>query len=86
MNESPRIVAREPQLAGDAPTLGALTNREREVAGLVATGITNREIAASLVLSEKTIERHLSRIFAKLGISSRAALAAAVERARSRPN
>jgi DNA-binding NarL/FixJ family response regulator len=86
MSESSRIVARETELAGGAPTLGALTNREREVAGLVATGITNREIAASLVLSEKTIERHLSRIFAKLGISSRAALAGAVERSRSRPN
>ena len=66
--------------------MDALTDREREVADLVATGITNREIAARLVLSEKTVERHLSRIFAKLGISSRAALAAAVERARRRPD
>jgi DNA-binding NarL/FixJ family response regulator len=70
----------------DTPTLDALTDRECEVAGLVATGITNREIAARLVLSEKTIERHLTRIFTKLGLSSRAALAAAVERARSRPD
>jgi DNA-binding NarL/FixJ family response regulator len=77
MTESPHNVP---------PTLDALTDRERQVAGLVATGITNREIAARLVLSEKTIERHLSRIFAKLEIPSRAALAAAVERARSRPN
>jgi DNA-binding NarL/FixJ family response regulator len=77
MTESPHNVP---------PTLDALTDREREVADLVATGITNREIAARLVLSEKTVERHLSRIFAKLEIPSRAALAAAAERARSRPN
>jgi DNA-binding NarL/FixJ family response regulator len=77
MTESPHNVP---------PTPDALTHREREVADLVATGITNREIAARLTLSEKTIERHLSRIFAKLDIPSRAALAAAVERARSRPN
>jgi DNA-binding CsgD family transcriptional regulator len=69
---------------GDAPTLDALTGREREVAALVATGMTNREIAGRLVLSEKTVERHLSRIFAKLGISSRAALAAGAEQARLR--
>jgi DNA-binding NarL/FixJ family response regulator len=66
--------------------LDALTAREREVADLVATGITNREIAARLVLSEKTVERHLSRTFAKLDIRSRAALAAAVERARGAPD
>jgi DNA-binding NarL/FixJ family response regulator len=77
MTESPQNVP---------PTLDALTDREREVAWLVATGITNREIAARLVLSEKTIERHLSRIFGKLEIPSRAALAAAVERARGGSN
>jgi DNA-binding NarL/FixJ family response regulator len=65
-------------------TLNTLTNRERDVAGLVATGIANREVAAQLALSEQTIERHLSRIFAKLGIPSRVALAVAVERARCR--
>jgi DNA-binding CsgD family transcriptional regulator/enamine deaminase RidA (YjgF/YER057c/UK114 family) len=69
---------------GDTPAFDALTGREREVAALVATGITNREIAARLVLSEKTVERHLSRIFAKLGLSSRAALAACAEQARLR--
>jgi DNA-binding CsgD family transcriptional regulator len=64
--------------------LSALSARELEVAELVATGATNRQIAARLVLSERTIERHLARSFAKLGISSRAALAAAVERNRAR--
>jgi ATP/maltotriose-dependent transcriptional regulator MalT len=67
---------------GGAGELAALTSRELEVAGLVATGMTNREIAARLVLSDRTVERHLARIFAKLGIGSRAALAAAVERGR----
>jgi len=58
--------------------LQALTERERELAALVAQGRTNRQIAASAYLSEKTVERHLSHIFAKLGVSGRAGLAAVV--------
>ncbi len=61
-----------------ATGVDALSGREREVAELVAHGLTNREIAARLFLSEKTIESHLSKAFAKLGVASRAALAARV--------
>jgi DNA-binding CsgD family transcriptional regulator len=60
---------------------GALSPREREVADHVAAGQTNREVAAALFLSEKTIESHLSRIYEKLGIHSRSALAATMARA-----
>jgi DNA-binding CsgD family transcriptional regulator len=56
----------------------ALTDREREVAGLIAAGHTNRSIAAQLHLSPKTVETHVAHIFAKLGVRSRAAAAAAV--------
>ena len=52
-----------------------LTERERDIAGLVAAGKSNKEVAASLFLSEKTIEHHLSRIYAKLGVRSRVELA-----------
>jgi DNA-binding CsgD family transcriptional regulator len=55
---------------------GGLTAREVEVLRLVAAGKTNRAIAADLFLSEKTVARHLSNIFAKLGVSSRAAATA----------
>jgi DNA-binding NarL/FixJ family response regulator len=55
---------------------GGLTEREAEVLRLVAGGRSNREIAALLFLSEKTVARHLSNIFTKLGISSRAAATA----------
>jgi ATP/maltotriose-dependent transcriptional regulator MalT len=60
----------------------SLSGRERQVAELVATGHTNKEIAAELYLSEKTIESHMSRIFEKLGASKRAQVAAAIERQR----
>jgi DNA-binding CsgD family transcriptional regulator len=53
-----------------------LTPREAEVAGLAALGRTNRAIAKALVISEHTVETHLSRVYAKLGVPSRAALAA----------
>jgi len=53
-----------------------LTDREVEVLRLVATGKTNPEIAATLVLSEKTVARHLSNIFTKLDVTSRTAAAA----------
>jgi DNA-binding CsgD family transcriptional regulator len=58
-----------------APAHG-LTQRELQVLRLVAGGATNRSIAAELVLSERTIDRHVSNIFAKLGVSSRAAATA----------
>ena len=53
-----------------------LSRRELEVLRLVAAGRTNREIAASLVISEHTVARHVQNIFAKLGLSSRAAATA----------
>lgn len=52
-----------------------LTEREQAIAGLVAVGATNREIAAQLYLSPKTIENHLTRIYAKLDVRSRTELA-----------
>jgi DNA-binding CsgD family transcriptional regulator len=55
---------------------GPLTDREAEVLRLVARGRTNREIGAELFISDKTVARHLSNIFAKLGVSSRAAATA----------
>jgi DNA-binding CsgD family transcriptional regulator len=54
---------------------GGLTPREAEVLALVARGTSNRGIAAALVISEKTVASHLSHIFTKLGITSRAAAA-----------
>jgi len=59
-----------------AKRLGQLTAREVEVLSLVATGKTNRAIAEALRLSEKTVARHVSNIFTKLGLSSRAAATA----------
>lgn len=55
---------------------GPLTDRELEVLRLVSTGLTNRAIAERLSLSEKTVARHLSNIFGKLGLSTRAAATA----------
>ena len=59
-----------------AGAAGGLTTREVQVLALVAAGQSNRAIAAGLFLSEKTVERHLSNIFAKLGVGSRTAAAA----------
>ena len=55
---------------------GPLTARETDVIRLVATGMTNRAIGNELFVSEKTVSRHLSNIFAKLGLASRAAATA----------
>ncbi|MGH2660540.1 MAG: LuxR C-terminal-related transcriptional regulator [Actinomycetota bacterium] len=59
------------RLAG-SPRPGGLSRRESEVLALVAAGKTNRAIAAELFISEKTVARHVSNIFTKLGLSSRA--------------
>jgi DNA-binding CsgD family transcriptional regulator len=61
--------------AGPRAPMG-LTGREVEVLALVATGKTNREIAAALVISEHTVARHVQNILAKLGVSSRTAASA----------
>ncbi len=55
---------------------GGLTERERQVAGLIAQGKSNREIAQELVISEKTTERHVANILAKLGFTARTQIAA----------
>ena len=55
---------------------GGLTSRERQVLGVIATGRTNRAIATRLGISEKTVARHVSNIFTKLRVSTRAAATA----------
>ena len=71
-------VARMEELSGtqSAKPVGGLTAREVEVLRLVASGKTNRAIAEKLVISEKTVARHVSNIFTKLGLSSRSAATA----------
>jgi DNA-binding NarL/FixJ family response regulator len=61
---------------GSAEAASGLTAREVEVLRLVAAGKTNRAIATDLFLSEKTVARHVSNIFGKLGLSTRAAATA----------
>ena len=55
---------------------GGLSAREIQVLRLVAAGMTNRAIAAELYLSERTVHRHISNIFGRIGVNSRAAAAA----------
>src|SRR5207244_10682349 len=64
--------ARTPALSGLAPD--PLTPREREVAMLAVQGLTSTEIAQRLVLSARTVENHLQRCYAKLGIANRSEL------------
>ncbi len=80
-----RVIA---QSAGAATTIGAipllkmasLSAREREIAALVAQGIPNKNLAQRLCVSQRTVEKHLTSIFEKLGLRNRAELAAIVVR------
>lgn len=65
-------------LPADAP--GPLTARETEVAELVATGATNKEIATRLYIAPKTVATHVEHILAKLGMARRSEIAAWVSR------
>jgi ATP/maltotriose-dependent transcriptional regulator MalT len=68
-----------PSLAPEQPSApapehpGGLTSREVEVLGLVATGLTNSQVANRLFLSPRTVQRHLNSVYHKLGVSSRTA-------------
>jgi DNA-binding CsgD family transcriptional regulator len=65
------LVTAEPETTGWT----ALTTSEATVAGLVAEGLTNREVAERLFLSPHTVSSHLRHVFGKLGINSRVELA-----------
>ena len=63
------------RIGGRAPTPDGLTPTEQQVARLVAAGHTNREVAETLFISAKTVEKHLTRIYEKVGVHSRRELA-----------
>jgi ATP/maltotriose-dependent transcriptional regulator MalT len=74
--------ARARHLFAEGDLLPELTKREHEVLRLLAEGLTNRQIAARLVVSEHTVHRHVSNILRKLGLPSRTAAAAHAAQAR----
>ena len=65
-----------PMEHSDREATHGLTERELHVLRLLAAGSTNKAIAAQLILSDRTVDRHVSNIFAKMGVSSRAAATA----------
>ncbi|WP_394617664.1 ATP-binding protein [Lentzea sp. JNUCC 0626] len=69
-----RVAELAAQLRGDDPA--GLTRREAEIAGHVAQGLTNKQIAALLRLSERTVETHVQHVLAKLGLANRTQVAA----------
>jgi DNA-binding CsgD family transcriptional regulator len=71
--------ARTPALALAGP-VEELTTREREIAALAASGASNREIAARLVVSVRTVENHLQRVYRKLGVGNRRELRGLLDR------
>jgi ATP/maltotriose-dependent transcriptional regulator MalT len=80
--------ARPPGLAApiaDAPLPGGLTAREVEILVAVCEGLSNRDVAARLVISEKTVARHLANIYAKIDVTSRTAAMAWAHRNRLAP-
>lgn len=71
-----------PELSGvvtDGPGVVALTPREMDIVRMVAAGKSSKDVAAALFLSVRTVDNHLQRVYAKLGVSSRQDLAAALD-------
>jgi DNA-binding CsgD family transcriptional regulator len=85
------VIHQRDRLAAYAPAPGvhdataSLTAREREIADLVSTGMTNGQIAATLVLSVRTVETHLGQAYRKLGVSNRASLTRVMLNSRALP-
>jgi DNA-binding CsgD family transcriptional regulator len=73
--DSPKIAKRPPEQSSPEARPPLLTRREREVAELVARGLTNRRIAEELFVSERTVDHHVSNILKKFKLSSREQLA-----------
>ncbi|MEU6268012.1 response regulator transcription factor [Saccharopolyspora shandongensis] len=73
-------LAEKVEAAGQAPSQarspGPLTRREQQIAELVAQGFTNKKIAATLAISQRTVDAHVEHIMVKLGFTSRAQIAA----------
>jgi len=64
--------------AEPAPTPAVLSPRERQIASAVAEGMSNRDIAAALCITEQTVKNHLTAIFTKMKVTSRLQLALSV--------
>lgn len=62
---------RKPATAPEADALAELTQREREIVRLIVQGASNKEVASSLNISERTVKGHLSNVFQKLGVADR---------------
>lgn len=60
-----------PLRARSAAPMQGLTAREREVMELIAQGLSNREIASTLYITEKTVKNHINHLYAKLGVTAR---------------
>ena len=76
LGAQPDVAALDALLDRSGSSIAGLTERELQVLRLLATGLTNKAIARELELSEKTIERHVSNIFGKAGVPTRAAATA----------
>jgi DNA-binding NarL/FixJ family response regulator len=70
-----RLGSTAPRAGRPARGVAALSRRERQVAALVSEGLTNRQIAARLFVTDKTVEMHLSHVFEKLGVLNRVGVA-----------
>jgi DNA-binding NarL/FixJ family response regulator len=74
------LVNRQPSAAGDGRAQVDLTDRERQVLGLLASGLANKQIARRLGISEKTVKGHLTNLFQRIGVSDRTQAALWAER------